>query len=298
MQSPHRDSGFTKAELEQMVRSVPFWFHSIDLGQGVATPGMLTQEVMREKLAGLRLPDMRGKSVLDIGAFDGFFSFESERRGARRVVALDHFVWSLDMAEVIEWRRAKMEEDKPQGQPEETHLWRPQELPGKRGFNTAHRALGSRVEDVVCDFMEAEVGTFDVVLFLGVLYHVKDMLGALRKVAEMTGEVTVIETEAVAFPGLEEYALCEFYEGDELNFDPTNWWAPNVKALAGMCRAAGFARVEVIQGNPLAGPTQTSLMRKARRSVGFALREFSLRKPLPTGPSRFRAVVHAYKRSA
>lgn len=54
-------------------------------------------------------------------------------------------------------------------QPEESHLWRPDELPGKRGFDTAHRALGSRVESVACDFMEAEVGTFDIVLLMGVL---------------------------------------------------------------------------------------------------------------------------------
>ena len=294
-----RGASFTKEELEGMARSVPFWFHPVELGQGVVVPSVTTPEMMRERLATLHLPDFRGKSVLDIGAFDGFFSFEAERRGASRVVALDHFVWSLDMAEVSEWRRKKMEEGKQQGQPEESTLWRPDELPGKRGFDTAHRALGSRVESVVCDFMDADVGTFDIVLFMGVLYHVKDMLGALRKVADMTREMAVVETDAVEFPGYEDAALCEFFESDELNFDPTNWWAPNVKALAAMCRASGFDRVEVVHGAPSIEPARKSFFQKARGAAGSVLRELSLRDPLPAPePVRFRAVVHAYKNRA
>jgi tRNA (mo5U34)-methyltransferase len=299
MQSTRAETSFSREELERMVRSVPFWFHTIDLGRGVSTPGAASPEMMRERLEALRLPDFRGKTVLDIGAFDGFFSFEAERRGASRVVALDHFVWSLDMAEVFELRRAKMEEGRRQLQPEESHLWRPDELPGKRGFDTAHRALGSRVESVVCDFMEAEVGTFDIVLFMGVLYHVKDMLGALKKVASMTREVAVIETDAVEFPGYEDSALCEFFESDELNFDPTNWWAPNVKALVAMCRASGFDRVEVVQAAPPDTAPKKSFLQKARGSVGSVLREFAVREPLPAPePVRFRAAVHAYKRPA
>src|SRR5215212_405478 len=83
-------------ELYHKVTAIPFWFHSVDLGMGVITPGVKSHERLREELASLRLPDLRGKDVLDIGAWDGFFSFAAERLGAARVVALDHHVWGLD----------------------------------------------------------------------------------------------------------------------------------------------------------------------------------------------------------
>jgi tRNA (mo5U34)-methyltransferase len=78
---------YTKEQLEQLARSVPFWWHSIDLGHGVVTDGLKSAQQLRQELEGLRLPDVREKTVLDIGAYDGFFSFEAERRGAKRVVA-------------------------------------------------------------------------------------------------------------------------------------------------------------------------------------------------------------------
>src|SRR5438132_14127055 len=68
------------------------WFHRIDLGNGIVTPG---EDNTPEKLATLGMPDdLSGVSVLDIGAWDGFFSYEAERRGARRVLATDDFCWS------------------------------------------------------------------------------------------------------------------------------------------------------------------------------------------------------------
>src|SRR5690606_26765214 len=88
------------------------WFHRIDLGGGVVTPGL---DDTATKLRQVRLPeDLTGKSVLDVGAWDGFFSFEAERRGASRVVALDGVVWKAPEI-------------------------------GRRGFDYARRALGSRV---------------------------------------------------------------------------------------------------------------------------------------------------------
>ena len=96
--TPSEKTVYSKAELEEMAESVGFWWHSIDLGQGVVTKGFKTPETLQYELESLRLPDLRDKTVLDIGAWDGFFSFEAERRGAKRVVALDHYVWSLDLA--------------------------------------------------------------------------------------------------------------------------------------------------------------------------------------------------------
>ena len=67
------------------------WFHTIDLGDGIVTPG---QDESARKLGWLHLPhSLQGKSVLDVGARDGFFSFEAERRGATRLVAVDPACW-------------------------------------------------------------------------------------------------------------------------------------------------------------------------------------------------------------
>src|ERR1700694_579592 len=84
-------------EVKRHIDAVPFWFHSIDVGHGISTPGKKTVEALRDELESLRLPDMIGKTVLDIGACDGFYSFEAERSGASAVTALDHYVWSMDL---------------------------------------------------------------------------------------------------------------------------------------------------------------------------------------------------------
>ena len=223
---------------------------------------------MRATVERLRLPSLVGKSVLDIGAWDGYYSFEAERRGAVRVVALDHFVWSIDREAATRSGPHNLPPD------EKPEVWRPEELPGKRGFDLARRELGSGVESIVADFVTVDLetlGTFDVVLFLGVLYHLKDPFGALRRLSHVTSGVAVIASDAAVFPGFEERALCEFFESDERGGDPTNWWAPNLRALTGMCRAAGFRRVEVVQGPPAAA---------------------SDAQP-GTAPVRYRAIVHA-----
>jgi tRNA (mo5U34)-methyltransferase len=117
------------------------------------------------------------------------------------------------------------------------------------GFDIARVALKSRVEARAADFMEMDLralGQFDVVLYLGVLYHMKHPLLSLQRLAAITRELAIIETEAIFIPGRQESAICEFYESTELNDDPSNWWAPNRKALACLCRAAGFRQVEIV----------------------------------------------------
>jgi tRNA (mo5U34)-methyltransferase len=95
----------------------------------------------------------------------------------------------------------------------------------------------------------AEVGTWDITLYLGVLYHMTDPLGALRRVAAITNEQCIIETEAMWIPGHPE-ALWRFFPAGELNNDATNWWVPNISALVGIATAAGFGRVEVLRCEP------------------------------------------------
>src|SRR3954452_11537881 len=93
-------------ESRHVGNSVPFWFHSIDLGGGVVTDGWKTPEMLDEEIERLRLPDLDGKTVLDINTWDGFFAFEAERRGASRVVALDEYMWSMDLADHVTYSAA------------------------------------------------------------------------------------------------------------------------------------------------------------------------------------------------
>jgi len=102
------------------------------------------------------------------------------------------------------------------------------------------------------------LGTFDVVLYLGVLYHMKDPLESLERVAAVTQGVAIMETEAVEVAGLERVPLWEFFQPAELNRDVSNWWAPNEAGLLAACRRAGFSRAEGVAGPPWRSMTQTA----------------------------------------
>lgn len=196
-------------ELTKEVQEIR-WFHTIDLGHGVVTPGI---DNSPQKLKKLGIPeDLRGMTVLDIGAANGFFSFEAERRGADRVVACDFPSWMGG---------------------------------GKRGFDLARRALNSKVEDVsmdVFDLSPESVGSFDLVLFLGVLYHLKHPLLALERVFSVTGKRLILETHVDMI--YTRRPAMVFYPNAELDEDETNWWGPNPAAVEAMLRTVGFRRVE------------------------------------------------------
>lgn len=254
-----------RRKLAKSAEHVAFWFHSIDLGGGVVTPGRKTADRLEAEWRALDVPDLRGKTVLDVGAWDGWFSFRAEQEGAARVVALDHYAWSVDQVAQQRYRQqcrdagvsAKAAHEVPE-------LWRPDDLPGKTGFDTAHRALGSRVESVVGDFMTMhldQLGRFDVVLLLGVLRHMRHPLLALERLAQVTGEVLIIQTDAVAIPGFEHHGFCEFLEHDELGNDANIWWVPNRLAVEGLCRAAGFGSVEASNDGRARPPSHDSLHR-------------------------------------
>jgi tRNA (mo5U34)-methyltransferase len=201
-----------RAEVAQIT-----WYHTFDLGHGVVTPGM---DNSPKKLSRLRFPDsFAGKTVLDVGASQGFFSFEAEKRGAQRVLATDSFHWL-----------------------QKTHIT-------KAGFDLAKKVYQSKVEEKLIDVLElspAAVGTFDVVLFLGVLYHMKHPLLALEKAASVTKDMMILET-VVDMLGCRRPAMA-YYAGTELSADPTNWCGPNPAAVAAMLRTVGFKRIEVVAG--------------------------------------------------
>ena len=130
-------------ELRRRVAKVN-WFHTIDLGDGIVTPGGTTRRASSAWLPSPR--DLRGRTVLDVGAWDGFFSFEAERRGAERVVAIDALL------------------GRPAGRAD-------RDAPGSTSRG-ARSARGSRTASSTYSTVARDGRHFDVVLFLGVLYHI------------------------------------------------------------------------------------------------------------------------------
>ena len=207
------------------------WFHQIRLKNDFVTAGLDRSE---EKCANLFIPDnLRGKSVIDLGCWDGFFSFECEKRGAN-VTSVDDFVW---------------------------RNWETKD----QGYDLAHKALKSKVIKVRCPFEKLNqlhirksiaflkspkiwprvgfpTSKYDIVLMLGVLYHAPDPLGYLRAARKICKEMLILETHV----DLLDYArpAIAYYAGDSLNGDATNFWGPNTAAVIGMLKDAGFKKID------------------------------------------------------
>jgi len=243
-----RPSEMSPAELRAEVGRRT-WFHTIDLGNGVRTPG---QKDTPSEVRNFQIPaDLTGKTVLDIGAYDGFYSFEAERRGAARVVAADEWAWTWPGSDA------------------------------RRNFDLAHEVLHSTVEPVVVRVEELSPervgGQFDVVLFLGVLYHAPDPIGYLRNVRGVTGGLAIIETvvDLLDVP----VPASAYYPGNSFNNDGSNHFGPNQLAVEGMLESAGFGSVQAFPAwhtNPTwnlehrypARPSRLrSLVRRVRRPV-------------------------------
>ena len=218
-------------ELRSAVSQVT-WYHTIPLGHGIVTPGV---DDTPARLPKIGLPaNLSGKTVLDVGAWDGFFSFEAERRGAARVLATDSFCWNG-----AGWGT-------------------------KAGFDLARLALASHVEDLEIDPLDLSpdmVGRFDLVLLLGVLYHMKDPMLALERAFSVTRERLIMST----FVDLlwRRAPAMAFYPGAEANADPTNWWGPNPAAVVAMLRTVGFRHVTVVdRGSPFRDRFRMALHRR------------------------------------
>jgi tRNA (mo5U34)-methyltransferase len=206
------------AALRKQVDEHPNWYHQIELAPGLVTPGSHPSAEALKTLDAMGLPrDAKGLRVLDVGCRDGFFAFEMERRGAT--------VTGLDYAD-----------------------------PDVTGFGIASRGLGSRVEYVVAnvyDLTPDRFGTFDLVLFLGVLYHLRNPLLALDRMRHVMkpGSLVFVETHILSGrgAGASDEPLWRFYPRDELRRDHTNKWAPN---LPGLLRALEECQIEVLHAQP------------------------------------------------
>lgn len=211
--------------LAERAAAIDWWHSGIELGEGVVTVGRSNPR--DNLLPYLHLPDdLTGKTVLDICTWDGFMAFECERRGAT-VTAADSFAWDKANSAITGWHNT-----------------------GRDGFDLAREALNSKVKPVYCHVLDLddswELGTFDIVLFLGVLYHMRHPLLALEKVAALVEGELILESH-VAMSNTLEPAM-RFYRGRELNNDPTNYWGPNEACIEAMLHDVGFTHTKVYPG--------------------------------------------------
>jgi len=223
------------------------WCHPLNLGGIETRPQWHVRRRFERRLKFLQIPaDLRGKTVLDIGAWDGFFSFECERRGAKRVLAIDTFAWDNY---------------------------------GKDGFLLAHEMLNSKVEHQRCAAEEIDagtLGTFDLVLFLGVFYHLRSPISVLERLRGVTAGTLICETHALVPAVHEKYPLVSFFPGDGLEAGlPYEFCSlPTLEALKQMLRAAGFVNVDV---------KHTPSMRWLKK----------VKAAFTTRPQSGRAIIHA-----
>jgi tRNA (mo5U34)-methyltransferase len=216
-----------------MVRSRADWFHSIDFGDGVVSPGVVPLASMQQALMYFQFPErVDGLRVLDIGTYDGFFAFEAERRGAREVVAID--VNPIDYY----------------------------------CFGLAHRILRSKVRYHHMSVYQLDPerlgGPFDLVLFPGVFYHLRHILlaldnvwGVLKPDGLLIMETHVCDNQFVLADGavttlkaidprLESTPICRYYRRDDLAAgDWSNWFGGNAAAILDCLGSAGF-RAELL----------------------------------------------------
>ncbi|MBW6397764.1 class I SAM-dependent methyltransferase [Roseomonas sp. HJA6] len=224
---PPEEAG-AAADLRRRIATLP-WYHVIDLGHGVVTPGIFDH---RPVLPRYPLPDsLAGQRVLDIGTFDGFWAFEFEKRGAAEVVALD--IATFSEADFPPPARARMA---PAALAEKTG----------RGFAIAHDVLGSHVErrtGSVYRLDPAEWGRFDLVNLGNVLVHLRDPALALQCIRPLVrGRLMITETIDQDLEAAEGMGPLMRYMGGEQD---CNWWRYNSAALLRMPRDAGFAATEL-----------------------------------------------------
>ena len=227
-------SPLPRHEIEQGIARLGPWFHSIDLGDGLRTK---TASVGREpadhprptwELVKECLPaDLRGKSVLDVGCNAGFYSVEAKRRGAARVLGVD--------AQRREIRQARF-------------------VRTVLGLDIEFRRVS------VYDLSKESVGSFDVTMALGLIYHLKHLVLALERLFEVTNELLVVETAV-----LPEGAELKVPRGFAKTYDEHlqavaylentgpakeavfNWFLPSVEATIAMLKAVGFEDVTLFR---------------------------------------------------
>jgi tRNA (mo5U34)-methyltransferase len=209
----------------ERVAAHDLWYHTMELAPGVVTPGWFD---LRPVVDRMPWPDVRGKRCLDVGPYDGFLSFELERRGAAEVVAADigsHLEW--------DWP-AHMRERAPE-------LAAVAGSDVGEGFRIARELLGSAVERVevsAYDLSPERVGRFDFVVCGSLLLHLRDPVRALEAMASVCdGKLLSAETIRLGLtamhprePAAELVGVGEWCQ----------WWVPNAAGHRRMLSSSGF----------------------------------------------------------
>ena len=224
------DPALVKEWFRSLIEKEGYWFQKIKLAPDLITPGWSDAE--KDKLPYFGLPaSMQGMRVLDIGCSEGFFSFEAERRGAREVIAIDPVPGSI------------------------TRL------------NICRDYLGSRVTGLSCSVYDLDpktFGTFDMVFFFGVLYHLRHPLLALEKILPVCTGTLLMQTYSIneddpaigKIPELSKVSLAKFHpfgikSGPNKDIDdPSVLWVPNAECARAMLLSTGFRDVEMISQFP------------------------------------------------
>ncbi len=251
-------SDLSPEQIARRVRELGQWFHNLNL-RGVQTaPDHFLGDypnVKWQRFAHAIPADLRGRTVLDIGCNAGFYAIEMKRRGAERVVGIDA---------------------------DEDYL---------KQARFAAKVCGADIELMNLSVYDvARLGeTFDVVLFLGVLYHLRYPLLALDLIHEhVARDLFVFQSmqrgSTEVEPLEEDYPFSETAIFDRPGFprlsfvenryagDPTNWWVPNRACTEALLRGAGFdivqhpeAEVYVCRWKELGGPSPVVYPAQGRR---------------------------------
>jgi tRNA (mo5U34)-methyltransferase len=205
------------------------WYHTIDLGQGLITPGQYDHRPLIQHYG---LPDrVAGKTVLDVGPAQGFFAFEFEKRGAARVVTVELPRWSEHDGSAS--LKASFQRD-------QVDIHNEDYLHGalKFAIETRH----SKVEQMYCnvyDLGPSTTGLFDIVFCGSLLIHLTDPLRALYALRSVTRDYAIITTplDPDRFARKPRALFHGVVNGQA-------FWAPNMLCLEHWALAAGFNRVE------------------------------------------------------
>ena len=215
---------WSREDLVAVVKSFPFWYQRIHLGQGVYTlDEPAYHEGVWQRLQASFPRDLSGASVLDVGTNAGYFAIQVKLRGAGRVVGIE----SLDEY----FRQAIL----------------------------CRQILNLDIEYLAIDAHQLECvqDSFEIVMFTGILYHLKNPLHVLEQVGRVCQDSLIVETEIIAEDprncvyvrqgpmGQTRLNRCgtgimKFIEHDELGGDNSNWWVPDTECVFGMLRTAGF----------------------------------------------------------
>jgi tRNA (mo5U34)-methyltransferase len=200
------------------------WYHTIELAPGLLTPGWFDTRTVVPRLP---FPtSLEGRRCLDVATFDGFWAFEMERRGAAEVHA-------IDVLDPHAW-------DWPEMSADETIAALNRRKEGGRGFEVAHRALGSSVqfeERSVYDLDPESMGEFDFVYVGSLLMHLRDPVRALERVRSVCrGQLLLVDNVDLMLTLLLRRRPVATFDG----LGRPWWWKVNAAGLLRMLRAAGF----------------------------------------------------------